>query len=210
MVPGPSLGGFRPDGRVPDFGLALLTAIVFIYILGFWALFGGISEIVAAVRLRKEIENEWLLAFAGVISVIFGLLILFRPLLEGVVAIAWLIGFFAIITGILNLAPRQTKKLSVSRRSRAGRSKETGARYCVHCGWGQFTHSLPLSLLPGYSFPSSRRLSQTALMMFIEAVSGWQRLPLRAERISSSLFPIVRSCSGCSFPIPTKNILISL
>ena len=80
-----------------------ITAITFIYILGFWALFGGISEIVAAVRLRKEIQDEWLLALAGGISVIFGLLILLRPLPEGVVAIAWLIGFFAIITGILQL-----------------------------------------------------------------------------------------------------------
>ena len=47
-----------------------ITAIVLIYIVGFWALFGGISQIAAAVRLRKEIEGEWLLALAGVFSAI--------------------------------------------------------------------------------------------------------------------------------------------
>ena len=80
-----------------------ITAIVLIYIVGFWALFGGISQIAAAIRLRKDIEGEWLLALAGVFSAIFGLLILFRPLPEGVLAIAWLVGFFAIVIGILQL-----------------------------------------------------------------------------------------------------------
>lgn len=80
-----------------------ITAIVLIYVVALWALIGGISQIVAAIRLRKEIEGEWLLALAGFFGVIFGLLILFRPLPQGVLAIAWLVGFFAIVTGILHL-----------------------------------------------------------------------------------------------------------
>lgn len=80
-----------------------ITAIMLIYVVAFWALFGGVSQILAAIRLRKEIEGEWLLALAGGFGVIFGFLILFRPLPEGVLAIAWLVGFFAIVTGVLHL-----------------------------------------------------------------------------------------------------------
>lgn len=65
------------------------------------SMFGGISLVVAAIRLRKEIEGEWLLALAGVFSTLLGLLIFIRPLPEGVLAIAWLVGFYAMVTGIL-------------------------------------------------------------------------------------------------------------
>lgn len=80
-----------------------ITAIALIYLIAFWALFGGISQIIAAIRLRKEIEGEWFLILAGGISALFGLLILFRPLPEGVVAIAWVVGFYAITAGVLYL-----------------------------------------------------------------------------------------------------------
>ncbi len=80
-----------------------ISAFVLIYVIGFWALFGGVSQISAAITLRKAIANEWLLILSGVISVIFGLLILFRPLPEGAMAISWVVGFFAIIVGILSL-----------------------------------------------------------------------------------------------------------
>lgn len=80
-----------------------ITAFVLIYVIAFWALFGGISQVVAAIRLRKELQGEWLLAFAGIIGILFGLLVLFRPLPEGVVAIAWVVGMYAMGTGTLYL-----------------------------------------------------------------------------------------------------------
>ena len=80
-----------------------ITAFVLLYIIAFWALFGGIAQIAAAVRLRKEIEGEWFLILAGGISVLFGLLVLFRPVPEGIVAIAWMVGIYAIISGVLYL-----------------------------------------------------------------------------------------------------------
>lgn len=80
-----------------------ITALALIYVIAFWAIFGGVSQVAAAIRLRKEIEGEWLLILAGIISVLFGLLIFFRPLPDGVVAIALLVGMYAIISGILCL-----------------------------------------------------------------------------------------------------------
>ena len=80
-----------------------ITAFVLVYVIGFWALFGGISQIAAAVRLRKEIQGEWLLGLVGVIGILFGLLILFRPIPEGIMAIALFVGFYAIATGVIYL-----------------------------------------------------------------------------------------------------------
>jgi uncharacterized membrane protein HdeD (DUF308 family) len=78
------------------------VALAFVYLIAAWALVTGLFEIGAAIHLRKEIENEWLLALSGVLSVVFGLLIAFWP---GAAALAfvWLLGAYAIIFGILLL-----------------------------------------------------------------------------------------------------------
>lgn len=80
-----------------------ITVLVLLYILAFWALFGGIAEIAAAIRLRKEMEGEWILVLAGAVSILFGLLVLFRPVPGGIVAVAWMVGAYAIIVGVLHL-----------------------------------------------------------------------------------------------------------
>lgn len=78
-----------------------ITAMALMFVIAFWAIFGGISQIIAAIRLRHEIEGEWFLAFAGIVSVLFGLLILLRPVPQGILAIAWMVGFYAMVTGTL-------------------------------------------------------------------------------------------------------------
>ena len=94
-----------------------ITALALVYVIGFWAACGGLSLIVAAFRLRKEIEDEWFLALSGLLSLIFGLLLLFRPL-DGAVAIAWIVGFYAIFFGVLLLM------LAFKIRARARQSDE--------------------------------------------------------------------------------------
>jgi uncharacterized membrane protein HdeD (DUF308 family) len=80
-----------------------LTALVLLYIIAVWALLTGVLELVAAVRLRKVIENEWWLALSGIVSVLFGLVLLAAPG-AGAVAVVWLIAAYAIVFGVLNLA----------------------------------------------------------------------------------------------------------
>ncbi|MCK7598918.1 HdeD family acid-resistance protein [Microbulbifer sp. CAU 1566] len=77
-----------------------VTALVLVIFIGAWALVRGIFEIIGAIRLRKEIEHEWLLIFAGMLSVIFGLVLLLKPG-AGALALLWLIGTYAIIFGVI-------------------------------------------------------------------------------------------------------------
>jgi uncharacterized membrane protein HdeD (DUF308 family) len=74
--------------------------VVLIYIIAAWAVLTGILEIVAAVRLRNEITNEWFLALGGVLSIGLGILLFLQPA-AGTLAIIWMIGGYALIFGFL-------------------------------------------------------------------------------------------------------------
>jgi uncharacterized membrane protein HdeD (DUF308 family) len=80
-----------------------ITALVLVLFIGAWAIVTGIFEIVAAIRLRKVIEREWLLVLSGVLSVFFGLLIFAFPG-AGAVGIAWLLGIYAAAAGTVLIA----------------------------------------------------------------------------------------------------------
>lgn len=75
-----------------------ITALVLTMFIGAWALIHGIFEIVGAIKIRKEIDNEWWLILSGVLSVLFGLAILIMPG-AGALALIWVIGAYAIVFG---------------------------------------------------------------------------------------------------------------
>jgi uncharacterized membrane protein HdeD (DUF308 family) len=79
-----------------------LVAIVLLFLIAAWAIAIGVFEIIAAVRLRKEIEGEWLLALRGILAIVFGVALFAWPA-AGVLAVAWLIAAFSIALGVLNL-----------------------------------------------------------------------------------------------------------
>jgi uncharacterized membrane protein HdeD (DUF308 family) len=79
-----------------------ITAIALVYLIAAWAILRGVFEIVAAIQLRKEIENEWLLGLAGALSVVLGLWLFAAPG-AGAVALLWWIGAFAIVFGIVEV-----------------------------------------------------------------------------------------------------------
>ena len=80
-----------------------LTALTLLYIIASWAVITGLFEIVAAVQLRREIEGEVFLALGGLLSILFGVVLIIFPG-EGAIALAWLIGTYAIVFGIALIA----------------------------------------------------------------------------------------------------------
>jgi len=78
------------------------TALAFLSVIAAWAILVGILQIVAAIRLRQVIENEWSMGLNGLASVIFGVLLVVWPR-SGLVTISWIIGFYAIAFGIMLL-----------------------------------------------------------------------------------------------------------
>ncbi len=77
-----------------------LTSLVLVYMIASWAVITGILEIVAAIRLRNEITNEWMLGVGGLVSIALGVLLFLRPVAGGL-AIIWTIAAYALIFGVL-------------------------------------------------------------------------------------------------------------
>lgn len=109
-----------PGGTAPRWWLAIMglcgivagilafawpgvTTLVLLLFIAGWAIATGVMEIIGAIKLRKEIDNEWMLILSGALSVLFGIAITVMPG-AGALALVWLIGAYAIVAGILYVA----------------------------------------------------------------------------------------------------------
>jgi uncharacterized membrane protein HdeD (DUF308 family) len=77
-----------------------ITVIVLLVIIAVWAIFAGVMQIAAAIRLRKVIRNEWFLAVSGIVALVLGLLLIVQPA-EGAIALVIAIATFAIAWGVI-------------------------------------------------------------------------------------------------------------
>jgi uncharacterized membrane protein HdeD (DUF308 family) len=80
-----------------------LTAVALVYVVAAWAIVTGIFEVWSAIRLREEIEGEIWLGLSGLISIIFGVMLVALPALEGILTLLWLVGAYAVIFGVIML-----------------------------------------------------------------------------------------------------------
>jgi uncharacterized membrane protein HdeD (DUF308 family) len=88
---------------VLTFAVPAMTAWVLLYVIAFWALVTGMLEIATGVRLRKVIHREWLLIAMGVLSLVFGILVLMAPSAAALTIVLW-IGSYAFVFGVIMLA----------------------------------------------------------------------------------------------------------
>ena len=77
-----------------------VTALVLVLLMAVNAILTGALDIAMAVRLRRTMRGHWLLLLGGVVSILFGVLVVAAPG-AGALALVWLISFYAILTGVL-------------------------------------------------------------------------------------------------------------
>ena len=80
-----------------------ITALALVFVIAAWAIVTGVFELVAAVRLRKYVTGEWLLALGGIASIAFGVLIIIAPLAGALVIALW-VGAYTLVFGVLMIA----------------------------------------------------------------------------------------------------------
>src|SRR3989440_3097356 len=75
------------------------TALVLLYLVAIWALVTGVMEISSAFVVPGSAGQRWGLGLAGLLSIIFGIILIVHPGAE-LLAILWLVGIYAIVFGI--------------------------------------------------------------------------------------------------------------
>ena len=86
--------------------LALLDplgmASALMLVLAAWLMVAGVYRIVFAIRVRKQIEGEWMLIVSGALAVLLGVLFAVNPVSGLVVTSLW-IGATALVYGVLQV-----------------------------------------------------------------------------------------------------------
>ena len=77
-----------------------VTALALLFVVAFWAIVLGIGEIGGAFASRRSGSTAWGWTLAaGILNVIFGVLLLIWPA-SGILTLIWLVGIFTLAGGI--------------------------------------------------------------------------------------------------------------
>ena len=98
------LGAFSVGAGVAAALHPTLTIVALVLLIGANALVSGVLDIIVALRVRKYMKGELLLMLSGVVSIVFGAMVLLFPTGAGALALAYLTGLYAFFTGALLLA----------------------------------------------------------------------------------------------------------
>lgn len=77
-----------------------ITALILLDLIAIWAILTGIFDFVVAFAFYQPAGREILLIIAGVLSLLFAAILLFRPV-AAALGLVWVIGVYAIALGIL-------------------------------------------------------------------------------------------------------------
>jgi uncharacterized membrane protein HdeD (DUF308 family) len=109
-----------------------LTVLILVLVIAANALIVGVLDVAAAIQLRKTVQDEKLMLFNGIASIVFGVLVFLFPEAGGL-AMLWLISLYAFVTGLLLVAlsyrvrnwPRNSRNI-VERRLTPDRRASSG------------------------------------------------------------------------------------
>ncbi len=79
-----------------------VTTLVLLYFIAVWSLITGVLQMSMAIQLRKTIDNEWVLILTGLLTTLFGVVLILFPG-AGALSVVWLIGWYALLAGVLML-----------------------------------------------------------------------------------------------------------
>jgi uncharacterized membrane protein HdeD (DUF308 family) len=79
-----------------------ITALTLLVVVAIWAILTGAFQVVAAIRLRREIQGELLMAIGGILSIAFSVYLLVNPS-DGLLSLVWLVGFWAVVFGVTQI-----------------------------------------------------------------------------------------------------------
>ena len=79
-----------------------LTIIIFVALIAAWAIVSGGTMALAALKFTRR-DGRWLMGLAGVLSIIWGVLLAFAPITGALVLTLW-IGAYALLFGIVLIA----------------------------------------------------------------------------------------------------------
>src|ERR1700731_961644 len=79
----------------------LITIVAFVFLLGAWAIVTGVLLFGASFRLHIA-HGRWLMALAGAISVVWGVLAILWPI-TGALTLTWLLAAYALFFGVVLL-----------------------------------------------------------------------------------------------------------
>jgi len=80
-----------------------MTLFLVVLYAAVWSIMAGITRIAMAIQLRKEIEGETWLALSGLLSIVFGILVIAQPGI-GLATIMWMLGLFLVLAGVVLIA----------------------------------------------------------------------------------------------------------
>jgi uncharacterized membrane protein HdeD (DUF308 family) len=115
------------------------TIYAFAIVLGIWLFVAGLFRIVAAIADREDTAGtRWLMALLGLVSVIVGILFLHRTD-ETVTTLAFLIGLFWVVGGIIEFFTAYSEPGSPARSWRIGMGVLAFAAGVVTLVWPNLT-----------------------------------------------------------------------
>ena len=96
------IGALGIVAGVVTFAWPGLTAMSLLYLVAFWAIATGAFQLLAAIALRHELDNELWMALGGVASIAFGALLIASPG-DGLISLVWLVGLWSVVFGVSSL-----------------------------------------------------------------------------------------------------------